>query len=136
MQKFFDGLSQKNNLCVLTGDKTAMASVEKAIRQLYAAEKADGRIPKGHPQREDLEHKQQTYEQDFNATVLNFFDKVLFPIQRGGRPAQLANKPLDMTPNSHHVAGARMSKYREPDFRKLARIEVTARMTSAAQTKK
>src|ERR1017187_5817545 len=29
VQKFFDGLSQKNNLCVLTGDKTAMASVEK-----------------------------------------------------------------------------------------------------------
>ena len=55
VQKFFEGLSQKNNLCVLTGDKTAMGSVEKAARQLYAAQKADGRIPKGHPQREDLE---------------------------------------------------------------------------------
>ena len=29
VQKFFDGISQKNNLCVLTGDKTAMASLEK-----------------------------------------------------------------------------------------------------------
>lgn len=48
VQKFFDGLSQKNNLCVLTGDKTAMGSVEKAARQLFAAQKADGRIPKGH----------------------------------------------------------------------------------------
>jgi hypothetical protein len=86
VQKFFDGLSQKNNLCVLTGDKTAMASVEKAARQLYAAQKADGRIPKGHPQRDDLELKQQIYEQDFNATVLSLFDKVLFPIQRTGRP--------------------------------------------------
>ena len=85
VQKFFDGLSQKNNLCVLTGDKTAMGSVEKAARQLFAAQKADGRIPKGHPQREDLERKQQTYEQDFNATILNLFDKVLFPIQRAGR---------------------------------------------------
>src|SRR5208337_4244799 len=80
VQKFFDGLSQKNNLCVLTGDKTAMGSVEKAARQLYAAQKADGRIPRGHPQREDLERKQQTYEQDLNATVLGLFDKVLFPI--------------------------------------------------------
>ncbi|MDP2970552.1 MAG: DUF499 domain-containing protein, partial [Deltaproteobacteria bacterium] len=34
VQKFFDGLSQKNNLCVLTGDKTAMGSVEKAARHL------------------------------------------------------------------------------------------------------
>lgn len=97
VQKFFDGLSQKNNLCVLTGDKTAMGSVEKAARQLFASQKADGRIPKGHPQREDLERKQQTYEQDFNATVLSLFDKVLFPIQRAGRPSQLAPKALDMT---------------------------------------
>jgi len=97
VQKFFDGLSQKNNLCVLTGDKTAMGSVEKAARHLFAAQKADGRIPKGHPQREDLEKKQQTYEQDFNSTILTLFDKVLFPIHRAGRDPQLANKPLDMT---------------------------------------
>lgn len=97
VQKFFEGLSQKNNLCVLTGDKTAMGSVEKAARQLFAAQKADGRIPKGHTQREDLERKQQTYEQDFNSTVLSLFDKVLFPIQRSGKSSMLASKALDMT---------------------------------------
>jgi len=96
VQRFFEGLSQKNNLCVLTGDKTAMASVEKAARELFAARKADGRIPEGHPQRNDLEIKQQRYEQDFNATILSLFDKVLFPIQRPGKSAQLASKPLDM----------------------------------------
>jgi hypothetical protein len=99
VKKFFDGLSQKNNLCVLTGDKTAMGSVEKSARQLFAAQKADGRISKGHPQREELEKKQQSYEQDFNATVLNLFDKVLFPIHRAGagRTPELAFKTLDMT---------------------------------------
>ncbi|MCI0393005.1 MAG: DUF499 domain-containing protein [Acidobacteria bacterium] len=96
VQKFFEGLSQKNNLCVLTGDKSAMASVEKAARQLFAAQKADGRIPKAHPQREDLERKQQTYEHDFTSTILNLFDKVLFPIHRAGRDPQLASKPLEM----------------------------------------
>ena len=96
VQKFFEGLSQKNNLCVLTGDKTAMGSVDKAARYLFAAQKADGRIPRGHPQREDLERKQQGYEQDFNSTVLSLFDKVLFPIQRAGKTAQLASKALDM----------------------------------------
>lgn len=96
VQNFFDGLSQKNNLCVLTGDKTAIASVEKAARQFFAAQKADGRIPQGHPQREDLERKQQTYDLDFTSTILNLFDKVLFPIQRAGRAPQLANKPLEM----------------------------------------
>lgn len=97
VQKFFDGLSQKNNMCVLTGDKTAMGNVGDAARRMFAAQKADGRIPKGHPQREDLERKQQAYEQDFNATVLSLFDKVLFPIQRAGKPSQLAPKPLEMT---------------------------------------
>ncbi len=97
VQKFFEGMSQKNNLCALTGDKTAMGSVQKAARQLFASQKADGRIPKGHPQREDLERKQQSYEQDFNATVLSLFDQVLFPIQRAGRPPQLVSKPLDAT---------------------------------------
>ena len=97
VQRFFDGLSQKNNLCVLTGDRTAMGSVEKAARQLYAAQKADGRIPPGRPQRDELERKQAAYEQGFNATVLGLFDKVLFPIQRPGREPQLASKALDMT---------------------------------------
>ena len=74
-----------------------MGSIEKAARQFFAAGKADDRIPKGHPQRQDLERKQESYEQDFNSTILNLFDKVLFPIQRAGKTPQLASKPLDMT---------------------------------------
>jgi hypothetical protein len=97
VQRFFEGLSQKNNLLVLTGDRTAMGSVEKAARQLYAAQKADVRIPNGHPQRDELERKKEQYEKDFHTTVLNLFDKVLFPIQRPGASPQLAPKPLDMT---------------------------------------
>jgi hypothetical protein len=73
-----------------------MGSVEKAARHVYAAQKADGRIPKGHPQRDELEKKQQSYEQDFNSTVLSLFDKVLFPRHRAGK-IDLAAKPLDST---------------------------------------
>lgn len=97
VQKFFEGLSQKNNLCVLTGDRTAMGSVEKAARHLFASQKANTRIPLDHPQRGDLETKQQTYAFEFTSVVLNLFDKVLFPIQRVGLHPQLASKPLDMT---------------------------------------
>jgi hypothetical protein len=95
VQKFFKDLTQKNNLCVLTGDKTQMASLEKAARQFFAAQKADARIPHGHPQRDDLESKQKTYDLDFTSTILNLFDKVLFPIHRAGFEVQLANKPLE-----------------------------------------
>lgn len=101
VQKFFDGISQKNNLCVLTGDKTAMASLEKAARQLYAGQKADDRIPKGHPQRKDLETKQQNYELDITSTILNLFDKVYFPVQRLGRTPELRHKTLEMTRDSN-----------------------------------
>ena len=93
----FAKTTQKNNICILTGDKTEMASLQRAARQIYAAKKADARIPATHPQREDLERKQLQYEQDFTATVLNLFDKVVFPIQRPGYPPQLAVKPLDMS---------------------------------------
>ncbi len=54
VQKFFDGLTRKNNLCILTGDKSAMGSIDKAARQFYATGVADKRIPEGHPQRETL----------------------------------------------------------------------------------
>jgi len=95
VRRFFDGIAQKNNICVLTGDKTAMASVEEAARNFYVAQKADSRIPKGHAQREDLESKQRNYDMDFTSTILGLFDKVLYPIRRPGREPQLASKPLE-----------------------------------------
>ena len=95
VQRFFEGLSRKNNLCVLTGDKTEMGSVEDAARDLYAVQKADHRIQPGHAQREELEAKTAEYENAFNSAVLSLFDKVLFPIQRHGKDPQLASKPLD-----------------------------------------
>lgn len=95
--RFFAGISQKNNLCVLTGDKTAMGSVEKSARQFFASQKADHRITGGHPQREELEKKKASYDMEFTSTVLNLFDKVFFPRQRSGKDAELIHKSLDMT---------------------------------------
>ena len=53
--------------------------------------------PRAIPSERISKRKQQTYEQDFNSTILSLFDKVLFPIQRAGKTCQLASKPLDMT---------------------------------------
>ena len=95
VRKFFESITQKNQICVLTGDKSEMASLEQAARKVFAAAQADKRIPKGHPQREEVESKQQSYDKDFLATVLNLFDKILFPRQSPGKPASLVAKPLD-----------------------------------------
>jgi hypothetical protein len=95
VRRFFESITQKNHLCVLTGDKSEMASVEQAARKVFAAGQADKRIPSGHPQRDEVESKQQQFEKDFLATVLNLFDKVLFPRAAPGKPATLVPKALD-----------------------------------------
>lgn len=98
VKRLFSEITQKNNLCVLTGEKTAMASIEDAARKVFACHKArEIYIPLNHPQRDDLERRLERYEQDFTSIILNLFDKVVFPIQRPGREPQLASKPLDMT---------------------------------------
>ena len=117
IRKFFEALTQKNNLLVLTGEKTAMASVEAAARQHYAAQKADGRIAQGHPQREDLERKQQGYAQGFNSTILGLFDKVLFPIHRSGKDPQLVDKPLDQTRDAREAVQRRGPDREDADDR-------------------
>jgi hypothetical protein len=95
LEKFFQALVEKNNLLVLTGDKTQMASVDKAARKVYAALKADARIPANHAQREEFEEKRDGNEQDFHATILSIFDKVVYPAQVGDKAPELKFKVLD-----------------------------------------
>lgn len=95
LEKFFQALTEKNNLLVLTGDKTQMASVDKAARKVYAALKADARIPANHVQREEFEEKKDAAEQDFHATILSIFDKVVYPAQVGDKAPELKVKVLD-----------------------------------------
>jgi hypothetical protein len=98
ISKYFkEDLVQKNNLLVLTGDRTQMTNIRDKARLLFAAQKADNRIPKGHQQREELESKQLQYDQDLNTIIFSVFDKILFPFQASGYEPSLESKPLDMT---------------------------------------
>ncbi len=94
--EFFQSLASKNNILVLTGDKSQIASVEKAARHVYAVAKADKELSSSHPQRKELDDKRTQYEQDFQSTVLNVFDKVLFPSHQTGTDL-LRSKALDTT---------------------------------------
>ncbi len=93
---FYQGLTNKNNLLVLTGDKSSMASIEKAARHVYAVEKASPELNEAHPQRKELEDKKIQYEQDFESTILTVFDKLLFPGNAQGKDV-LRPKVLDST---------------------------------------
>jgi len=105
--KFFESLPNKNNLLVLTGERSQMASLEKAGRHVYASTKADSELSASHPQRKELDEKIAQYKQDFQTTVLNVFDKVLFPGQVQGNDI-LRGKALDTTyPSNEPYNGER-----------------------------
>ena len=92
---------------VLTGDKSSIASIEKAARHVYAVTKADNEIPASHPQRKELDEKKAQYEQDFQTTVLSVFDKLLFPGNNRGEDV-LRPKALDSTyPSNEPYNGER-----------------------------
>jgi hypothetical protein len=104
---FFNGLVNKNNVLVLTGEKTSIASVEKAARHVYAVTKADNEISDSHPQRKELDEKKAQYQQDFQTTVLSVFDKLLFPGHNRGEDV-LRSKVLDSTyPSNEPYNGER-----------------------------
>jgi hypothetical protein len=107
VSKFFKEMVNKNNVLVLTGDKSSIASIEKAARHVYAVTKADIEIPDTHPQRKELDEKKAQYEQDFQTTVLSVFDKLLFPGNNRGED-MLRPKALDSTyPSNESYNGER-----------------------------
>lgn len=104
---FFQGLVNKNNVLILTGDKSSIASVDKAARHVYAVTKADNEISTSHPQRKELDEKKTQYEQDFQTTVLAVFDKLYFPGNNRGEDV-LRPKALDSTyPSNEPYNGER-----------------------------
>ena len=104
---FFRGLTNKNNVLVLTGDKSSIASIEKAARHVYAVTKADSEIQPPHPQRKEFDEKKAQYQQDFQTTVLSVFDKLLFPGSAQGEDV-LRAKVLDSTyPSNEPYSGER-----------------------------
>ena len=105
--QFYANLGNKNNLLVLTGEKSQMASVEKVARHVYAVSKADPEIPASHPQRSELDERKAQYQNDFQSTVLNVFDKLLFPGSQQNEDI-LRAKVLDSTyPSNEQYNGER-----------------------------
>ena len=99
LNRFFSELTEKNNFLVLTGEKSGIASVEKAARHVYATDKANEEVNESHPQRKELEEKLLQYRKDFYSTVLSVFDKLVFPGIEAGKPI-LRSKALDSTYSS------------------------------------
>lgn len=107
VKRFFTSLINKNNILVLSGEKSSMASLDKAARHVYAVTKTDSEINGSHPQRKELDEKKAQYEQDFQTTVLSVFDKLMFPGNNRNEDV-LRPKALDSTyPSNEPYNGER-----------------------------
>lgn len=95
LDAFFDELPEKNNLLVLTGDKTQMANIVSASRKVYAIKKAEHKISKTHAQYDEFLGKKESAEHELYSTILGVFDKLIYPAQIGDNAPTLRVKPLD-----------------------------------------
>jgi len=88
--RFYESITEKNNLCVLTGDGSDIASLDEKTRVLYAVAKLQQEFPPGSPQYTELAQKQELAEHAFHSTVLATFNRVWFPTRQGLTAARLA----------------------------------------------
>jgi len=91
-----------------------MANLEKSARHVYAITKADKELSETHPQRKELDDRKAQYEQDFQSTVLNVFDKLLFPGTQQNEDI-LRAKALDSTYPSNESYNGEKQVIKNPD---------------------
>jgi hypothetical protein len=89
-KRFYDLVTEKNNVCVLTGDGSDISSMEGKTRTIYAIAKVQKELPDSHANQAELAEKLEGAEQDFNATVTATFNRVLYPTKNGLTAAKLS----------------------------------------------
>lgn len=89
-KRFHDAITEKNNVCFLTGDGSDMSSLEQKTRYLWAIVKVKRELPEAAPQQAELDEKLELAEHDFNSAVISLFNRVWFPTKNGLTYAKLA----------------------------------------------
>ena len=96
-EKFFGSITEKNNLLIVSGDGSDLASLEERARRVWAVERVwaeTGAQQSAH--RAELEEEREKAAQSFNSCVINMFNRILYPYydrQKKAavlRPAKLA----------------------------------------------
>ena len=98
LRQFYQAVVEKNNLCVVTGDGSKFADLEKAVRRAYGTALAREQMAHTQPDKvREAEDLVSEAEQAFNATIIGLFNKVIYPTREG-----LSIAPLQLS-----AAGAR-----------------------------
>ncbi len=90
-QRFLEGVTEKNNFCVLTGDGSSLGNLEDKTRRIWAIvrvlEETGGEKS---PHKTELEDEDVQAVIEFNSTVVNLFNRVYYPTKSGLTPAKLS----------------------------------------------
>jgi hypothetical protein len=89
-KNLFDAVTEKNNFCIIAGDGSSLASLEQAVRRVWAIAKVDKQLPANHPQKEELQDKKEEVEHDFRSTAMATFNRLFFPMRDGLKLAKFA----------------------------------------------
>ncbi len=90
--RFYENVVEKNNVLIVTGDRSGLADIEDYTRRIYAAVRVQDDLPADHPQKRELDEKKESAEYDFNSAVINTFNRLYYPTRRG-----LTSATVDMT---------------------------------------
>ena len=89
-QRFYENVVEKNNVLIVTGDRSGLADIEDYTRRIYAAVRVQDELPADHPQKIELEEKLESAEYDFNSAVINTFNRLYYPHRDGLTAAPVA----------------------------------------------
>ena len=121
LKQFYQAATEKNNLCVVTGDGSKFADLEKAVRRAYGTALAREQMAHNQPDKvRDAEDLANEAEQAVNATIIGLFNKVIFPTREG-----LAVAPLSIVCGGR--AGSRRGRYRR-GFSRHRSTKIRARL--------
>ncbi len=89
-RRLFESVTEKNNLCIVAGDGSDLASLEDTVRRVWAVAKVDKQLPANHPQKEELQDKKEDAEHEFRSTAMATFNRLFFPMKDGLKPAKFS----------------------------------------------
>lgn len=92
IQRFYQSVSEKNNLLLLSGNDTHMASrVEEALRELYAIENIAKGLSSSDPLYSQAQDAREEAEGSFIQALQGTYNRLFYPSEDGLRPATIEN---------------------------------------------
>lgn len=98
VERFFQSVTEKNNVFILTGERSFQSNrLEDVARELYATVAAKRDIPESNPQYAELNERHQAAQQHLTSAIVATYDRVLVPVQLQGQPPTLRDVRIQLT---------------------------------------